>query len=65
MTRLWVLSDLHLETVRYPEAFQPMRPDFDVLVAAGDIWEGDSKRALRVVARLAAGKPAVFVTLGL
>jgi hypothetical protein len=38
MTRLWVLSDL-LEAVRYPEAFQPMRLDFDVLVAAGDIWE--------------------------
>ncbi len=61
MTRLWVLSDLHLEAVRYPEAFQPMRPVFDVLVAAGDIWEADSARALQVVARLADGKPAVFV----
>jgi hypothetical protein len=37
MTRLWVLSDLHLEAVRYPEAFQPVRPAFDVLVAAGTI----------------------------
>jgi Icc-related predicted phosphoesterase len=61
MTRLWVLSDLHLEAVRYPEAFQPVRPAFDVLVVAGDIWEGDSERALRIVARLAGGKPAVFV----
>lgn len=32
-----------------------------MLVAAGDIWEGDSERAMRVVARLPAGKPAVFV----
>jgi len=31
------------------------------LVAAGDIWEGDSERASRVVARLVGGKPAVFM----
>lgn len=59
--RLWVLSDLHLETVPYPEAFEPMRPDFDALIAAGDVWEGDARRAMETVARLAAGRPAVFV----
>jgi predicted ATPase/Icc-related predicted phosphoesterase len=60
-TRLWVLSDLHLEAVPHPEAFRPARPEFDVLVVAGDIWEGDTCRALELVASLANGKPAVFV----
>ncbi len=59
--RLWILSDLHLEAVGFPEAFKPARTDFDVLVAAGDVCEGDSEAALRVVARLANGKPAVSV----
>lgn len=61
MVRLWIMSDLHLEAVRYPEAFQPERPGFDVLIVAGDVWEGSSARALSLVARLAGGKPAVFV----
>jgi 3',5'-cyclic AMP phosphodiesterase CpdA len=60
-TRLWVLSDLHLEALPHPEAYRPARPEFDVLVVAGDIWEGDSCRALELVASLANGKPAVFV----
>jgi predicted ATPase/Icc-related predicted phosphoesterase len=59
--RLWVLSDLHLEAVPHPEAYRPARPSFDVLVVAGDVWEGDSRRALEMVANLANGKPAVFV----
>ena len=61
MPRLWVMSDLHLEAVPHPEAFRPTRPAFDVLVAAGDVWEGSSARALAIVAELAGGKPAVFV----
>jgi len=58
--RLWVLSDLHLEAVPHPENFRPARPEFDVLVVAGDVWEGDVERALKVTAALADGKPAVF-----
>jgi Icc-related predicted phosphoesterase len=61
VTRLWVLSDLHFEAVPHPEGFRPLRPEFDVLVVAGDVWEGDSRRALERVAALAGGKPAVFV----
>lgn len=61
MPRLWVMSDLHLEAVRHPDAFRPVRPAFDVLVVAGDVWEGDTDRALRTVIGLACGKPAVFV----
>jgi 3',5'-cyclic AMP phosphodiesterase CpdA len=61
VTKLWILSDLHLEAVAFPQAFKPAPPDFDVLVVAGDVCEGDSDTALRVVRRLANGKPAVFV----
>lgn len=61
MPRLWIMSDLHLEAVRHPEAYQPRCTGFDVLVVAGDVWEGSSARALATVARLAGGKPAVFV----
>ena len=43
MVRLWVLSDLHLETALFPDAYDPPRPAFDVLVAAGDIWDHDTK----------------------
>jgi predicted ATPase/predicted phosphohydrolase len=61
VTRLWVLSDLHFEAVPHPEGYRPARPEFDVLVVAGDVWEGDARRALKFVAGLAGGKPAVFV----
>ncbi len=61
VTRLWVLSDLLFEAVPHPEGFRPVRPEFDVLVVAGDVWDGDMRRALEIVAVLADGKPAVFV----
>ena len=61
MTRLWIMSDLHLEAVAFPEAFRPAPPDFDVLVVAGDVCEGDTDGALRKVRHLANDKPAVFV----
>lgn len=55
------MSDLHLETLPYPDAFNPARPAFDVLVAAGDIWEGDCNRAFKMLTDLAQGKPVIFV----
>jgi len=55
------MSDLHFEAVPHPEGFRPVRPEYDVLVVAGDVWEGDTRRALEFVAALANGKPAVFV----
>lgn len=61
MPKLWILSDLHLESIPYPGAFSPARPDFDVLVAAGDIWQADIKRGLEFLNKLAGGKPVVFV----
>lgn len=61
LPKLWIMSDLHLESVPFPEAFAPARPDFDVLVAAGDIWQGDYRRGLDLLTNLAGGKPVVFV----
>lgn len=61
MPKLWTMSDLHLEAIPYPEAFQPKTPDFDILVVPGDVWQGDCVRAFRFLRRLAGEKPVVFV----
>lgn len=61
MTKLWIFSDLHLESIPYPEAFAPKKPEFDVMVVAGDIWEGDPLRGLSFISNLADGKPVIFV----
>ena len=57
--RLWIMSDLHQELARFPWA--PPRPDFDVLVVAGDVFRADVARAVDWVADLAGGRPCVFV----
>lgn len=59
--RIWILSDLHLETVPYPGAFKPSPPDFDVLVCAGDTWSGDVERGFAFLRALAGRKPIVAV----
>ena len=61
MIRLWVLSDLHLEAVPFPDGYDPIRPEFDVLVAAGDLWRGEPEKAVATLNRLAGSRPAVFV----
>lgn len=59
MTQLWVLSDLHVD----PSAsWAPrIRPEFDVLVVAGDVFESDIERSICWTAQVAADRPAVFV----
>lgn len=61
MTKLWLLSDLHLESVPHPDAFDPPRPDFDVLVCPGDVWQGRTDLAFETLRRLAGDKPVVAV----
>lgn len=61
LTQLWILSDLHLEALPYPDEFRPEPPAFDVLVVAGDVWQGDPGHAFAVLRRLAGDKPVVFV----
>jgi predicted MPP superfamily phosphohydrolase len=58
--RLWIVSDPHME-MRSLWPMPPALPDFDVLVVAGDVWNGEIERSIAMVAALAAGKPAVFV----
>ena len=58
--RLWIVSDPHMERRQYWP--MPIRPvDFDVLVVAGDVCDGEIERSIAMVAAAAGGKPAVFV----
>jgi Icc-related predicted phosphoesterase len=61
--RIWVLSDLHLEGFPFPSAFAPRRPIFDVLVSAGDIWQGNIPAGFQFLRHLAEDRP-VIATLG-
>jgi predicted phosphodiesterase len=57
--RILSISDIHLERRRLKEipAFDQC---FDVLVCAGDIWEGQPEMAIQSVVALARGKPAII-----
>lgn len=60
MPRLWILSDLHEEnSPGMVRRFDP--PEFNILVCAGDVCEGDVRGCVEGVARAAAGRPAVMV----
>ena len=58
--RLFPISDLHLER-RALADIPALTPDFDVLVCAGDVWEGEPERGLRALVSLADGRPLVVV----
>ena len=55
--RLWVFSDLHLEQGDWDLPEQ--RPEYDVMVAAGDIHR--ATRAVRWLAERAGDKPVIYV----
>ncbi|GJD63527.1 metallophosphoesterase [Methylobacterium frigidaeris] len=58
--RLFPLSDLHLE--RRPLAAVPIpTQSFDLLVCAGDVWEGEPERGLHALLQLAGERPVVLV----
>ncbi|WP_089173404.1 metallophosphoesterase [Bosea sp. AS-1] len=61
--KIWVLSDLHLEGFPFPSAFAPRRPEFDVLVSAGDVWQGNIPAGFQFLRHLAGDRP-VIATLG-
>lgn len=59
--KLWIVSDLHLE-VRKDFVPGRRRPDdFDVLVLAGDVKDGDVTCGVETAAAMAGGKPAIYV----
>jgi len=55
--RLWILSGLHIEQSCWE--LPTSRPDFDVLVAAGDIHA--ASKAVRWLADRADGRPVIYV----
>lgn len=59
--RLLILSDLHLESMPFPDAFRPALPDFDVLVSAGDIWSANVGRGFEILRKIAGSRRVVAV----
>ena len=57
--RLWIMSDLHQQDL--DRAWAPSaRPEFDVLVVAGDVVEGDLSAGVEWIAAMADGRPSVL-----
>lgn len=56
--RLWIVSDLHIESCRWD--LPDPRPDYDVLIAAGDIHT-PATRGVEWLAARADGKPVIYV----
>ncbi|AWN49411.1 metallophosphoesterase [Methylobacterium terrae] len=58
--RLFPLSDLHLERRPLGAVPVPTHP-LDVMVCAGDVWEGEPERGLAALLQLAGERPVVLV----
>ena len=59
--KLWIASDLHRE-VRKDWIPGRARPEeFDVLILAGDVMDGDVVCGVETAAAMAGGKPAIYV----
>ena len=56
--KLWILSDLHIEGCVWDLPFPP--PDYDVLIAAGDIHDPASE-GVAWLAERSYGKPVIYV----
>jgi Icc-related predicted phosphoesterase len=59
--KLWIMSDLHLESVPHPDQFDPVPPECDVLVCAGDVFGGHVEAGFKTLRRLAKQKPVITV----
>jgi Icc-related predicted phosphoesterase len=58
--RIMPISDLHLERRKLKE-IPAFDQSFDVLVGAGDHWEGEPEKAVQSMVELARGKPSIMV----
>jgi Icc-related predicted phosphoesterase len=58
--RILPISDLHLERRELKE-IATLDQSFDVLVCAGDTWEGQPEKAVQSVVALAQGRPSIMV----
>lgn len=54
------ISDIHLERRELRE-LPDLNESFDVLICAGDIWEGEPEKAVQCVTQIAGGRPAIIV----
>ncbi|SER59573.1 Predicted phosphoesterase [Faunimonas pinastri] len=61
MTRLWILSDLHLEFPEYADWLPPAIPEADVCIAAGDIARPISTSVRWLAEHILPWMPVVFV----
>ena len=59
--KLWIVSDLHIDNQSDFIAGEQRPHDFDVLVVAGDVVDGDVVRGIETAAAMAGGKPAIYV----
>jgi Icc-related predicted phosphoesterase len=59
-TRILPISDLHLERRKLKE-IATLDPSFDLLVVAGDIYEGQPEKAVQSVVALAGGRRSIMV----
>lgn len=64
--KLLPVSDLHLER-RKLEDIAPLDDAFDVLVCAGDIWEGEPEKSVQAIVELARASsqssfPAIMIS---
>ena len=59
-TRILPISDPHLERRKLQE-IPALDQSFDVLVSAGDHWEGQPEKAVQSVVALAGGRPSIMV----
>ena len=59
-TRILPISDFHLERRKLQE-IPALDQSFDLLVSAGDHWEGQPETAVQSVVALARGRPPIIV----
>ena len=58
--RLWVLSDIHLESCEWDLPPVDQRPDYDVMIVAGDLIPG-MDRGVRWLAQRVHDRPVIYV----
>lgn len=59
--KLWIASDLHREVRKDWTPGRERPDDFDVLILAGDVMDGDVVCGVETAAAMAGGKPAIYV----
>ncbi|MGY3581798.1 putative phosphodiesterase [Bradyrhizobium sp. USDA 4341] len=59
--KLWIVSDLHREVRKDWDPGRKRPEDFDVLILAGDVMDGNVVCGVQTAAAMAGGRPAIYV----